>query len=108
MHKYDGNSYHHIDPNFGPDPAGDFAQIARETSDPATWQWTAGDKLFLKLVKEAHARGMKVILDGVFNHTGRDFFAFKNLQRQSNRPRRTRIGTSSIRVRRPGDNPQRV
>jgi glycosidase len=23
MHKYDGNSYHHIDPNFGPDPEGD-------------------------------------------------------------------------------------
>ena len=22
-HKYDGNSYHHIDPNFGPDPEGD-------------------------------------------------------------------------------------
>ena len=80
MHKYDGNSYPHIDPYFGPDPAGDFARIDKETSDPATWQWTAADKLFLRVVKEAHARGMRVILDGVFNHTGRDFFAFKNLQ----------------------------
>ena len=80
MHKYDGNSYHHIDPYFGPDPAGDLVIINRESSDPATWQWTAGDKLFLKVVKEAHARGMKVILDGVFNHTGRDFFAFKDLK----------------------------
>ncbi len=80
MHKYDGNSYHHIDPYFGPDPAGDFALIDRETSDPATWQWTAADRLFLRVVKEAHARGLRVILDGVFNHTGRDFFAFKNLK----------------------------
>ena len=80
LHKYDGNSYHHIDPYFGPNPAGDFALIDKETSDPATWQWTAADKLFLRVVKEAHARGMRVILDGVFNHTGRDFFAFKNLQ----------------------------
>ncbi len=80
MHKYDGNSYHHIDPYFGPDPAGDFALIGRETSDPATWQWTAADRLFLRVVREAHARGLRVILDGVFNHTGRDFFAFKNLQ----------------------------
>ena len=79
LHKYDGNSYHHIDPYFGPDPAGDFALIDKETSDPTTWQWTAADKLFLRVVKDAHARGMKVILDGVFNHTGRDFFAFKNL-----------------------------
>ena len=87
LHKYDGNSYHHIDPYFGPDPAGDLALIARETSDPATWQWTAADRLFLKVVKEAHARGMKVILDGVFNHTGRDFFAFKNLyEKQQDSP----------------------
>ena len=80
LHKYDGNSYHHIDPYFGPDPRGDFALMDRETSDPSTWNWTAADKLFLKVIKEAHARGMKVIIDGVFNHTGRDFFAFKNLR----------------------------
>lgn len=80
MHKYDGNSYHHIDPYFGPDPTGDMALIARETSDPKTWKWTAADKLFLDLLKQAHARGLRVIIDGVFNHTGRDFFAFKDLR----------------------------
>ncbi len=82
LHKYDGSSYHHIDPYFGPDPKGDFALMAKETSDPKTWQWTAADKLFLELVKKCHARGMRVILDGVFNHTGRDFFAFQNLRTQ--------------------------
>ena len=87
MHKYDGNSYHHIDPYFGPDPKGDLVQFDRETSDPATWQWTAADKLFLKLIKKAHARGMKVIIDGVFNHTGRDFFAFRSVvEKQQDSP----------------------
>ena len=31
-------------------------------------------------VKACHDAGMKVIFDGVFNHTGRDFFAFKDIQ----------------------------
>jgi cyclomaltodextrinase len=80
LHKYDGSSFHHVDPYFGPDPAGDLAAMERETSDPKSWQWTAADRLFLELLRKAHARGMRVILDGVFNHTGRDFFAFRNLR----------------------------
>ncbi len=31
-------------------------------------------------VKACHEKGIKVIFDGVFNHTGRDFFAFKDIQ----------------------------
>ena len=31
------------------------------------------------LVKEYHRRGIRVVLDGVFNHTGRDFWAFKDV-----------------------------
>jgi glycosidase len=80
LHKYDASSMHHVDPYFGPDPAGDLELIAQETSDPKTWQWTAADKLFLKLIDEIHKRGMRLIIDGVFNHTGRDFFAFANLR----------------------------
>jgi glycosidase len=80
LHKYDGASMHHIDPYFGPDPHGDLELMAAETSDPASWQWTAADKLFLKLLADAHARGIRVIIDGVFNHTGRDFFAFADLR----------------------------
>jgi cyclomaltodextrinase / maltogenic alpha-amylase / neopullulanase len=84
QHKYDGNSFHHIDPNFGPDPEGDFETIRNggETADPATWKWTAADKLFLELIKKAHERGIKVVVDGVFNHTGRDFFAFRDIRMQ--------------------------
>lgn len=33
-----------------------------------------------KFVKECHKAGINVILDGVFNHTGRDFFAFKDIK----------------------------
>ena len=32
-------------------------------------------------VKACHEKGIKVIFDGVFNHTGRDFFAFKDIQK---------------------------
>lgn len=31
-------------------------------------------------VAYCHEQGMRVIFDGVFNHTGRDFFAFKDIQ----------------------------
>ena len=31
-------------------------------------------------VAECHQQGIKVVLDGVFNHTGRDFFAFQDLK----------------------------
>lgn len=80
LHKYDGNTFHHIDPYFGPDPTGDFTLMSQETSDPQTWQWTSADRLFLQLVKSAHDRGIRIVIDGVFNHTGRDFFAFADLR----------------------------
>jgi glycosidase len=80
-HKYDTFSFHHVDPWFGPDPEGDLKIIASETEDPATWQWTAADKLFLEMVKQARERGMRVILDGVFNHAGLGFFAFEDLRK---------------------------
>ncbi len=35
---------------------------------------------FKEFVKNCHDNGMKVIVDGVFNHTGRDFFAFKDIK----------------------------
>ncbi|MEE1085833.1 MAG: alpha-amylase family glycosyl hydrolase [Schaedlerella sp.] len=34
-----------------------------------------------RFVSECHKQGIRVILDGVFNHTGRDFFAFQDIKR---------------------------
>ena len=36
---------------------------------------------FRDFVKNCHGMGMKVIVDGVFNHTGRGFWAFQDLKR---------------------------
>lgn len=85
LHKYDGNSFHHVDPHFGPDPQGDFELMATETAAPITWKDTKADLLFFEFLKQAHARGIRVILDGVFNHTGRDFFAFADLRQKQQR-----------------------
>ena len=80
LHKYDARNYHHIDVNIGPDPVGDNAIIAKEDpSDPVTWKWTSADKLFLKLVAELHKRNMRIIMDYSWNHTGTNFWAWKDV-----------------------------
>lgn len=80
LHKYDASMYRHIDNNFGPNPQHD-EQIWNEENpiDPATWQWTTADSLFLNLVDQCHKRNMKIIIDGVFNHVGKKFWAFKDV-----------------------------
>ncbi len=79
-HKYDAKLYHHIDNNFGPDPEKDMEIWSNENpGDPSTWKWSTADKLFLDLLKEAHKRNIKIIIDGVFNHVGTHFWAFKDL-----------------------------
>jgi cyclomaltodextrinase len=80
LHKYDARNYHHIDRNFGPDSRGDEARMAAEDpTDPTTWRWTAADSLFLSLVREVHRRGMRIIVDYSWNHTGITFWAWRDV-----------------------------
>jgi len=88
LHKYDARNYRHVDRNFGPDPRGDEAKMAAENpADPATWTWTSADSLFLALIREVHRRGMRIIVDYSWNHTGTQFWAWQDiLQRQQSSP----------------------
>ena len=82
LHKYDARSYHHIDVTFGDDIAGDQKLMARENpGDPSTWQWTSADKKFINLVKKLHSEGIRVVLDFSWNHTGNNFWAFKDIEK---------------------------
>ena len=52
-----------------------------ETTDYRLLDSRLGTNEDLKdFVAACHEAGLKVIFDGVFNHTGRDFFAFKDIQ----------------------------
>jgi glycosidase len=52
-----------------------------ETTDYKKLDSRLGDNEDLKnFVAACHEQGLKVIFDGVFNHTGRDFFAFQDLK----------------------------
>ena len=59
-----------------------------ETTDYRKLDSRLGDNEDLKaFVAKCHEAGIRVILDGVFNHTGRDFFAFKDIrQNRENSP----------------------
>ena len=80
-HKYDIQDYEHVDPHFGvivEDKDGLVAADAVDngnaekyvvrTASPRNLE--ASDRFFAEFVEEIHRRGMKVILDGVFNHCG--------------------------------------
>jgi len=88
LHKYDGASYHHIDPTFGPDPEGDRKLMqAEDPLDFNSWVWTKADELALTLIEEVHNRGMRIIFDGVFNHMGINSFAFQDVLKNQKKSR---------------------
>lgn len=59
-----------------------------ETTDYRKLDSRLGTNETLKhFVAQCHRKGLKVIFDGVFNHTGRDFFAFRDLkEKRENSP----------------------
>ena len=80
-HKYDIQDYDYIDPHYGKivDDGGEVLPNGVTDNSQATKykkrttglkNLEASNELFIKLVEELHRRGMKVILDGVFNHCG--------------------------------------
>ena len=77
LHKYDASDFRHIDDFFG--VRGSLKKIRGESTDPSTWQWSESDRVFLDFLHEAHRLGFRVIIDGVFNHVGRDFWAFRDV-----------------------------
>jgi len=87
LHKYDASDYRHIDDFFGVKES--LKKIKGETEDPKTWQWSETDKVFLDFLNEAHRQGFKVVLDGVFNHVGRDFWAFRDVLKHGEKSKYT-------------------
>jgi glycosidase len=86
LHKYDGATFHHVDAHFGPDPKADKKLMAEENSlDVENWPWTKADQLFLSLIEKAHRKNIRIIIDGVFNHTGLIFFAFRDVVKNGER-----------------------
>lgn len=87
-HKYDCQDYEHIDPHYGViaedggevlEGSGEEGGNRREENKLATKyiarvtnpvNLEASDAFFARFVEEVHRRGMKIILDGVFNHCG--------------------------------------
>ncbi len=89
LHKYDGASFHHIDDNFGDNPKTDKKRLlaAKETDEPQTWINTSADSLFFGLIQEAHKRDIRIVIDGVFNHSGPEFFAFEDVVKNGSKSR---------------------
>ncbi len=80
-HKYDIQDYDYIDPHYGKivkDGGEVLAEGDMDNTHATKYQIRTGDKenleasnaLFARLVDEMHKRGIRVILDGVFNHCG--------------------------------------
>lgn len=80
-HKYDTQDYDYVDPHIGVirrDGGELLSEWAGNNRNASKYRIRTADKenleasneLLIKLIREVHARGMRIILDGVFNHCG--------------------------------------
>ena len=80
-HKYDSQDYDYVDPHLGvivEDSGECLAEGDKDNTHATKYQQRvvnkknleASNEFFAKFVREVHRRGMKIILDGVFNHCG--------------------------------------
>ena len=80
-HKYDTQDYDYVDPHFGVIVKEEGACVKKDATDNKEASLyasrvtdkvnlEASNQLFIKLVEELHRRGMRIVLDGVFNHCG--------------------------------------
>ncbi len=79
VEKYDAETWHHIDNNFGLEPKEDLKIIRKETEDRESWTLTKADEAFVELIAQAHELGMKVVIEGVFSYSSNQFWAFRDL-----------------------------
>ena len=81
-HKYDCQDYDYVDPHYGRivEDCNEGILLGDDDDNSHAWKYIkrvsdkknleASNQLFIEFVEEVHRRGMKVILDGVFNHCG--------------------------------------
>lgn len=80
LHRYDTTDYRHVDRDLGPMKLGKNGEPELldedksilenlDLSNPREWNYTYADLEFMRLVNEFHANGIRVVIDGVFNHT---------------------------------------
>ncbi|MEO1602921.1 MAG: alpha-amylase family glycosyl hydrolase, partial [Pseudomonadota bacterium] len=70
LHKYDAGDYRHIDPHLAHprSPSGDRSLFS---DDPDDWEWTPADRYFVdRFLPAAREKGLRIVLDGVWNHVG--------------------------------------